>query len=73
VGLRLSERAGFTVTITRRGHRVARVVRAGIAGRNTVTLRKRLRAGRYTLVAQAVDAAGNRAGPVKVAFRIGRR
>jgi hypothetical protein len=52
---------------------VARASRAGVGGRNTLRLRKRLRPGRYALIATAVDAAGNRARPVKVRLRIRRR
>jgi FtsP/CotA-like multicopper oxidase with cupredoxin domain len=73
VGLRLSERARLTVTVRRRGHRVARVARVGVRGRNTVNVRRRLRPGRYAVIARAVDAAGNRARPVTVGLRVPRR
>jgi FtsP/CotA-like multicopper oxidase with cupredoxin domain len=73
VRVRLSERARLTVTIRRRGHRVARVSRAGVPGRNTLRVRKPLRPGCYAVIARAVDAAGNGARPVKVRLRIRRR
>jgi FtsP/CotA-like multicopper oxidase with cupredoxin domain len=73
VRLRLSEPARLTVTIKRRGHRPARVSRAGISGRNALMVRKRLRPGRYVVIATAVDPAGNQARPVKVRLRIRRR
>jgi hypothetical protein len=38
-----SERARLTVTVRRGGRRVARVSRAGVLGRNTLNVRKRLR------------------------------
>jgi FtsP/CotA-like multicopper oxidase with cupredoxin domain len=69
----LSERARLTVTVRRRGHRVVQVSRAGVPGRNTLKVRKRLRPGRYAVIARAVDAAGNRARPVKVGLRVRRR
>jgi hypothetical protein len=70
VRMRLSERARLTVTVRRRGHRVARVSRAAVPGPNALKVRKRLRPGRYTVIARAVDAAGNRARPVKVRLLI---
>ena len=73
VRLRLSERARVTVTVRGRHHRVARVAKAGVSGRNAVNVRKRLRPGRYAVIARAVDAAGNRARPVKVGLRVRRR
>jgi FtsP/CotA-like multicopper oxidase with cupredoxin domain len=73
VRLRLSERARLSVTVRSRGHRVAQVSQAGIRGRNTLKVRKRLRPGRYAVITRAVDAAGNRARPVKVGLRVRRR
>jgi hypothetical protein len=73
VRLGLSEPARLTVTVSRRAHRVARVSRAGVRGRNTLKVRKHLRPGRYAVIARAVDAAGNHARPVKVRLRIRRR
>ena len=67
VRLRLSERARLTVTVRRGGRRVARVSQAGVRGRNTLNVRKRLRPGRYAVIARAVDAAGNRARPSRSA------
>jgi FtsP/CotA-like multicopper oxidase with cupredoxin domain len=72
VRLALSEPARLTVTVSRHGHRVARVSRAGVRGPNTLKVRKRLRPGRYAVIARAVDAAGNNARPVKVRLRIRR-
>jgi hypothetical protein len=73
VRLRLSERARLSVTVRRHGHRVARVSRPGTRGRNTLKVRKPLRPGRYAVITRAVDAAGNRARPVKVGLRLRRR
>jgi FtsP/CotA-like multicopper oxidase with cupredoxin domain len=73
VRLRLSERARLTLTVRRRGRRVARVAKAGVSGRNTVNMRKRLRPGRYAVIARAVDAVGNRARPVTVRLTVPRR
>ena len=73
VRVRLSEPARLTVTVKRRGHRVTRVSRAGVPGRNTLKVRKRLRPGPYAVIARAVDAAGNRARPVKAGLRVRRR
>jgi FtsP/CotA-like multicopper oxidase with cupredoxin domain len=73
VRLRLSEPARLTVTVRRGSRRVARVSGAGVTARNTLKVRKRLRPGRYVVVAGAVDAAGNRARPVRVALRVPRR
>lgn len=73
VRLRLSERARLTVGIKRHGHRVARVTRAGARGRNALKLRKRLRPGRYTVVARAADAGGNRSRPATARLRVAKR
>ena len=73
VRLRLSERARLTVTVRRGGQRVARVSRAAVPGPNTLKVRRRLRPGRYAVIARAVDAAGNHARPVKVGVRVRRR
>jgi FtsP/CotA-like multicopper oxidase with cupredoxin domain len=73
VRLRLSEPARLTVTIKRHGHRVARKTRGGETGRTALKVRKRLRPGRYTVVARAVDAAGNRARPAAVRLRVAAR
>jgi uncharacterized delta-60 repeat protein len=60
---RLSEPARVRVTI-RRGRRVARLALDGRAGRNRARLR-RLKPGRYRVIARPVDAAGN-AGRARV-------
>jgi hypothetical protein len=73
VRLRLSERARLTVVIKRHGHRVARVTRGGVRGRDALKLRKRLRPGRYTVVARAVDAGGNRSRPATARLRVAKR
>jgi hypothetical protein len=70
---------GRCVRPTRRNRRrpkCTRFVRAGrplqqngAAGANSLPLR-RLATGRYRVVANAVDAAGNAAKPVRVSFRV---
>jgi hypothetical protein len=62
--LRLSERARLTVTVKRGRRRVARVLKVGAAGLNTVNVRKAFGPGRYTVILQAIDLAGNRGKPV---------
>jgi predicted phage tail protein len=70
--LRLSERARLTVTVKRGRRRVARVQKAGVAGRNTVNVRRALGPGRYTVIVQAVDLAGNRGKSVAVRLTVPR-
>ncbi len=62
VRFRLSEPATVTVRIKRRGSRkVLKSARVQArAGTRTVTLRKRLKKGRYTVEIRARDAGGNR-------------
>jgi len=83
VGWRLSEaaRTRFTIERRSRGRRYRRVKGsipvAGRAGLNRFRFRgsvggRRLRPGRYRLVARARDAAGNLSAPRRAAFRITR-
>jgi hypothetical protein len=69
----VSEPARVTITVRRTRPRlrrpVGRVSRQTVAGPARLTLRKRLRAGRYRATAIATDAAGNRSRPVSVRFR----
>ena len=58
--------------------RVGVLKRNGVKGANSVPFKskigkRRLPAGRYRLLASAVDAAGNRSTPVKAGFRVARR
>ena len=74
---RLSESARTTITISRR-RRVARLVRPGRAGPNRIAYTGRtrgrvLRPGGYRATVRAVDAAGNRSAPRRVAFKVVRR
>jgi FtsP/CotA-like multicopper oxidase with cupredoxin domain len=68
--LRLSERARLTVTVKRGRRRVARVLKVGVAGRNTVNVRKAFGPGRYTVIVQAVDLAGNRGKSVAIRLTV---
>jgi hypothetical protein len=68
--LRLSERARLTVTVKRGRRRVARVLKVGVAGRNTVNVRKALGPGRYTVIVEAVDLAGNRGKSVAIRLTV---
>jgi hypothetical protein len=81
VRYRVSEHATVRFTIERVGGRsgarrefLARASRAGV-NRFVFTghLHRALKPGRYRLVAQATDAAGNDSGTESVAFRIVRR
>jgi FtsP/CotA-like multicopper oxidase with cupredoxin domain len=70
VRLRLSERSRLTVTVKRGKRRIARLAKAGAAGRNAVTVRKALAPGRYVVTVQGIDAAGNRAKSVAIRLRV---
>ncbi len=80
IGYRLSERARVTLKIQKRAGRRYRGVRTlrvrGKAGRNALRTSKRLRralkAGRYRVVAQARDGAGNKSAKKVVRFRVKR-
>ena len=67
----LSEPAAVTLVVKRGKRRIAKVTRAAAAGANTLTLRKRLRRGRYRVIARAVDVAGNVAPPVTLKLALG--
>ena len=76
---RLSEPGRVTFSVAqlrgRRWRTLHRLVRRGRAGSNTVALRlafpgRRVRAGRYRIVARAADRAGNRSARRRTRFRI---
>ena len=70
VQLRLSERSRVTVTVKHGKRRVARLVKTGASGRNSLSIRKALAPGRYVVTLQAIDGAGNRAKPVAVRLEV---
>jgi hypothetical protein len=71
--LRLSEAATLRIRIDRakNGHyrNVRTLKRTGRAGRNTLSLGRRLAAGRYRVTVVAVDADGNRSAAKRLSFR----
>jgi FtsP/CotA-like multicopper oxidase with cupredoxin domain len=70
---KLSEPAAVTLIVKRGRRRIARLSGAATAGPNTLMLHKRLRRGRYQVIARATDLAGNAAPPVKLRLAVGRR
>jgi FtsP/CotA-like multicopper oxidase with cupredoxin domain len=70
---KLSEPAAVTLIVKRGRRRIARLSGAAAAGPNTLMLHKRLRRGRYRVIARATDLAGNATAPVKLRLAVGRR
>jgi uncharacterized delta-60 repeat protein len=68
IGFRVSEPARVRLTVRRRHGRARRVTIDAPAGVNRVRVGRRLRAGRHTLAAKAIDAAGNVSGVRRVHF-----
>jgi hypothetical protein len=66
VRMRLSEAATVRLRIARQHHGARVIARAAEAGGVRIALAHRLRSGRYTLRAVAIDAAGNRSAAVSV-------
>jgi multicopper oxidase len=69
----LSEPAAVTLTVKRGKRTIAKLARAAAAGTNTLKLRKRLRRGRYRVIARAIDAAGNAAPTHTLKFAVAAR
>jgi hypothetical protein len=71
--LRLSEAATLRIRVDRakNGHyrKVRSLTRKGKAGRNVLSLGRRLAAGRYRVTVVAVDSAGHRSAAKRVSFR----
>jgi uncharacterized delta-60 repeat protein len=68
IAFSVSEPARVRVTVRRRHGRARRVTIEARAGVNRVRVSRRLRAGRYTVAAKAIDAAGNVSGVRRVHF-----